>query len=374
MAKVSVQHLQIIDAVGTDTGDVAGIDLEIADREFLLISGPAGCGKSALLRAIAGLDKISKGNVFIGDRRVTDLRPIERDVAMVFQTDALYPRMSVYENLAFGLRARKFSKSEIKKRVDDGAEVLGIKDLLNRRPHELTAIDRGRVAIARAAVRRPKVILFDEPLRGFDPAAHAQMRAIITRLREHLQATFIYATRDSIDAMALGDRVAIMQNGAIEQVAPPAEIYDAPRNLFVTGFVGMPPMNFVNGTVKLDRDSIVFSESEGGTIQLRLTMSDRPALKEFAGQPILLGIRPEAMRIASTETGREEVRGEFPAIIELVERGGAETILHVQTSAHTLLARMPQRLDQVSARHRARFTFAVENVHFFDPATGVRIA
>jgi len=371
MAKVSVQHLQLVYA-GSATND-GGVDLEIADREFVVIAGPRGCGKSSLLRAIAGLGHISKGEVFISDRRVTDLAPKERDVAIIFETAALYPRMSVHANLAFGLRRRKFSEKEAKKRIDGAAETLGITELLDRHPHELTAIQRQLVAIARAAVRQPKVVLFDEPLLGFDAASRAQMRTVIVRIREHLQATFIYATREPRDAMALADRIALMRRGVVEQFAAPAEIYDAPRNLFVAGFVGAPAMNFVNGTLRLDREGLVFSESEGGTIQLSVSRSEGSELQEFVGKPIILGIRCEDIRVSESATERREAVGEFPAIIDLVEPSGAETNLYIHTGAHALICRTSERLDEATARHRARFALNAEKVHLFDPATTLRI-
>ncbi len=372
MAKVSVQHLQLVYA-GSATND-GGIDLEIADRELVVIAGPRGCGKSSLLRAIAGLEHISKGEVFISDRRVTNLAPKERDVAIIFETAALYPRMSIHANLAFGLRRRKFSEKEAKKRIDGTAETLGITELLDRQPHELTAIQGQLVAIARAAVRQPKVVLFDEPLLGFDVASRSRMRAVIMRLREHLQATFIYATRDPGDAMALADRIALMRDGVIQQLAASAEIYDLPHNLFVAGFVGAPGMNVVNGTLRLNREGFVFSESEGGTIQLPLLRSQGSELQEFVGKPIILGIRREDIRVSESTTERREAVAEFPAIIDLVEPSGAETNLYIHTGAHALICRTSERFEEGEARHRARFAFNRERVHLFDPVTTLRIA
>lgn len=366
MARISVRNFQVGD---TGDGRARSIDLEIGDREFLAITGPPGAGKSSLLRSIAGLESGGSGEIAIGDRESKG-----RDVGMVFATDALYPRMSIRETLAYGLRARKFSTQEIDRRVEDCAATLGIADLLKRRPRELSALERRRCAIARAVVQQPKILLFDEPLAGLDGAERGAVRKLIVQLREQMRATFVYATCHAADAVALGERIAVMQSGGIEQTGTPSEIYDSPRNLFVAGFVGSPwPMNFVNGTLKLDRDCVIFTESQGGTIQLQVPLLARLGLEEFSGKPATLGIRPENISVTSPDSGTQPQAGEFPALIDLVERGGAETILHLDSGGHKLLCRTRKHFDAASGQHRGRFAIDVEKVIFFDPSTTLRI-
>ena len=315
MAKVSVKNVYKIypGEKGGDVTAVTDVSLEIADREFVVLVGPSGCGKSTTLRMIAGLEEISRGDIFIGDKRVNDVPPKDRDIAMVFQNYALYPHMSVYDNMAFGLKLRKFPKAEIKKRVQDAAAILGIEELLERKPKALSGGQRQRVAVGRAIVRQPKVFLFDEPLSNLDAKMRVQMRTEITKLHQRLQATMVYVTHDQVEAMTMGDRIVVMNKGVVQQNDTPLTLYNAPVNLFVAGFLGSPPMNILHGTLKQERDALVFNEMEGGTIQVRLAVADRPGAREFVGKPMLLGIRPEDIEVAQFTKGQENAPASFPA-------------------------------------------------------------
>ena len=374
MAKVSVQNVYKIYAgeKGRDVTAVTDVSLEIQDREFVVLVGPSGCGKSTTLRMIAGLEEISKGDIYIGDRRVNDVPPKDRDIAMVFQNYALYPHMSVYDNLAFGLKLRKYPKTEIRKRVMDAASILGIEELLERRPKALSGGQRQRVAVGRAIVRQPKVFLFDEPLSNLDAKMRVQMRAEITKLHQRLQATMIYVTHDQIEAMTMGDRIVVMNNGVVQQTDTPLKLYNEPVNLFVAGFLGSPPMNFINGTLKQDRDALVFSEIQGGTIQVRLSARERPAALDLLGKPLLLGIRPEDIELAQF-SGSEDVTGSFPAIVDIVEPMGAETNLYLQTGAHTVVCRSQKAMDHREAGRRLQFEMNLKKAHLFDPSSGARV-
>jgi multiple sugar transport system ATP-binding protein len=374
MAKVSVQNVYKIypGDKGRDITAVDNVTLEIQDREFVVLVGPSGCGKSTTLRMIAGLEEISEGDIYIGDRRVNDVPPKDRDIAMVFQNYALYPHMSVYDNLAFGLKLRKYPKAEIKKRVTDAAGILGIEELLDRKPKALSGGQRQRVAVGRAIVRQPKVFLFDEPLSNLDAKMRVQMRTEITKLHQRLQATMIYVTHDQIEAMTMGDRIVVMNNGIVQQTDTPLALYNRPANLFVAGFLGSPPMNFINGTLKHDRDSLVFSEIEGGTIQVRLAIQDRPGAREFSGKSMLLGIRPEDIELAPF-SGKDGSTGSFPAIVDIVELMGAETNLYLQTGAHTVVCRSQRALDHREAGHRLQFEMNLNKAHLFDPHSGQRV-
>ncbi len=374
MAKVSVQNVYKIypGDKGADVTAVNDVSLEIADREFVVLVGPSGCGKSTTLRMIAGLEEISRGDIFIGERRVNDVAPKDRDIAMVFQNYALYPHMSVFENMAFGLKLRKFPKAEIKKRVQDAAAILGIEDLLERKPKALSGGQRQRVAVGRAIVRQPKVFLFDEPLSNLDAKMRVQMRTEITKLHQRLQATMIYVTHDQVEAMTMGDRIVVMDKGLVQQNDAPLKLYHEPVNLFVAGFLGSPPMNFIHGTLKETKGALVFSEMEGGTIEVRLDANERPGAREFVGKSMLLGIRPEDIEVAQFARG-QETAGSFPAIIDLVEPMGAETNLYLQTGAHTIVCRSQKALDHREAGHRMQFEMNLPKAHLFDPESTLRI-
>ena len=376
MAKVSVKNVSKIypGEKGGNVTAVKDVSLEIADREFVVLVGPSGCGKSTTLRMIAGLEEISQGDVYIGDKRVNDVAPKDRDIAMVFQNYALYPHMSVYDNLAFGLKLRKYPKTEIKRRVVDAASILGIEGLLERKPKALSGGQCQRVAVGRAIVRQPKVFLFDEPLSNLDARMRVQMRTEIARLHQRLQATMIYVTHDQVEAMTMGDRIVVMNDGVVQQHDTPRVLYNAPVNLFVAGFVGSPPMNFITGTLKAEGDKIRFREIEGGTIEVAFPAADRPAAREFIGQSVILGIRPENIEVAtlSRKEGKAAATG-FPAIVDIVEPMGAETNLYLQTGAHTLVCRSRGAFEHHEAGHRLQFEMALAKAHLFDPVSTNRL-
>ena len=340
------------------------LTLEIPDRALAVVTGPVGCGKTMLLRLIAGLEKTPEGEIFLGEKRVSDLPPGERDVAMVFSQDALYPRLSIRENIAFGLKRRKFSQTETNRRVEDAAAVVGIAELLERRPAELSAVQRQRASIARAIARQPKVVLLDEPWANFDAATSALMRADLRKLHERLEATMIYATRDASEAMALGERIVVLREGRVEQEGSLAEVYEKPANLFVAGFLGAPPMNLIHGTLKLEREALLFREANEGTIEVRLPLAGRAAAAELVGKPVVLGIRPENVEIVSAGKGQEPPDS-FAALIDFMEMTGGSVTLHLQTGAHTVIARLSGGREEPAGR-RARFRFEAEKVHLFD--------
>ena len=374
MAKVTVKNVWKIypGEKGRDVTAVTDVSLDIQDREFVVLVGPSGCGKSTTLRMIAGLEEISRGEIFIGDRLVNHVPPKDRDIAMVFQNYALYPHMSVYDNLAFGLKLRKYPKAEIKKRVNDAAGILGIEELLERKPKALSGGQRQRVAVGRAIVRQPKVFLFDEPLSNLDAKMRVQMRAEITKLHQRLQATMVYVTHDQVEAMTMGDRIVVMHNGVVQQTDTPLTLYNEPANLFVAGFLGSPPMNFLNGTLEREGDLLVFSEIEGGTIRVRLPARDYPTAGALVGKTVLLGVRPEDIELAQF-SGHEEVTGSFPAIVDMVEPMGPETNLYLQTGAQTVVCRSQKPLDHREMGHRLQFEMNLKKAHLFDPVSGKRV-
>jgi len=376
MAKVSLKNVSKIypRENGGETTAIKDLSLEIADGEFVVLAGSPGCGKSTVLRMIAGLEEISKGDIYIGEKRVNGVAPKDRDIAMVFQNYALYPHMSVYDNLSFGLKLRKFSQPEIKKRVVDAASILGIESLLDYKPIALSGAQRQRAAVGRALVRQPKVYLFDEPLFNLDPKLRVQMRAEIIKLHQRLQATMIYVTHDQIEGMTMGDRIAVMNDGRVQQIDVPLVLYNEPVNLFVAGFLGSPPMNFISGKLKEDGDKLRFHEDEGGTIEVAFAAADRPAAREFVGQNIILGIRPENLDVStlSRKESKAAATG-FPAIIDIVEPVGAETDLYLQTGAHTLVCHSQSAFDRKDAGRRLQFEVNLAKAHLFDPVSTVRL-
>jgi multiple sugar transport system ATP-binding protein len=328
---------------------------------------------------IAGLEEISKGEITIGDRVINDVPPKDRDIAMVFQNYALYPHMSVYDNMAFGLKLRKYPKAEINKRVKEAAAILGIEDYLDRKPKALSGGQRQRVAVGRAIVRQPKVFLFDEPLSNLDAKMRVQMRTEIIKLHQRLKATMIYVTHDQIEAMTMGDRIVVMaavedpetgdKEGVIQQIDKPLNIYHEPVNLFVAGFLGSPPMNFIYGVLRAKNNALVFEENQGGPI--KLTFTDRPAAKAFVDKEIILGVRPEDVDLVTTET--KPTSDSFQSVADIIEPMGAETNIYLQSGVHTAICRTQTTVDSREVGHRMRFTINTAKAHLFDPVSTNRI-
>jgi len=369
MAQVSFKSVSKSSVAGDCGGAVHDFSLEVRDREFVVLVGPSGCGNSKLLRLIAGLDAVSGGEIVIGSRPVTALAPKERDVAMVFPHYALYPHLTAYANIAFGLKGRHFAKTEVAKRVREAAGMFGIADALELKPTALTPLQQLRVALARAIVGQPKVILFDEPLYILDAPARASIRAELVKLQERLQTTVIYATQDPLEAMTLGQRIVVMQEGRIQQFATPLEIYSKPANLFVAGFLGQPPMNLIVGRLRSAQDGVLFKETEG-TVEFKF--ADDPPLKALVGKDVVLGIRPEDVKpVAASEVKTRGVRCQ--GIIDHVEATGAEVLYSVQTGAHTLVIRSGAAGEPGGAGRRMQFDIDPEKVHLFDSETTARI-
>src|SRR5436189_2145194 len=313
MAQVTMRSLnKMYDEVHA----VKDVNLDIRDKEFVVLVGPSGCGKTTTLRMVAGLESITSGRILIDDKIINDLPPKDRDIAMVFQNYALYPHMSVYDNMAFGLKMRKFDRADIAKRVQEAAEILGIQELLRRKPRQLSGGQRQRVALGRAIVRHPQVFLFDEPLSNLDAKLRVQMRVELKRLHERLETTAIYVTHDQVEAMTLGDRVVVMRGGLVQQVGDPMELYNEPANRFVAGFIGSPAMNFANVRIT-GQNGGVWAEGDGIRLKVPGQLSNR--VGSHVGKEVTLGIRPEDMRIAR-ESDPAELN--LPAVVEVVERLG----------------------------------------------------
>lgn len=344
---------------------VSDVNLDINDKEFIVLVGPSGCGKSTTLRMVAGLEEISDGTISIGDRVVNDVAPKDRNIAMVFQNYALYPHMNVYTNMAFGLKLRKFPKDQIEQRVKRAAEILGITNLLERKPKQLSGGQRQRVAVGRAIVRDPEVFLFDEPLSNLDAKLRVTMRAELSKLQRQLETTMIYVTHDQVEAMTMGDRIVIMKDGFIQQVGAPLEVYDYPQNEFVAGFIGSPPMNFfkaklakANGALYADMDSF----------KLKIPEDYASFYEGYTNKDITFGIRPEDITDGSPE---EEARGIWEsatAVVEVIEPLGSEIILELTKGDHGFTARVnphsKSRLNQEVTIH-----FDMAKMHLFDPET-----
>ncbi len=340
------------------------INLTIRDREFMVLVGPSGCGKSTTLRMIAGLEEISSGIISIGTRAVNNVPPKDRDIAMVFQNYALYPHKTVYENMAFGLRLRKFPKADIDKRVRNAAEILGIQDYLNRKPKALSGGQRQRVAVGRAIVRKPEVFLFDEPLSNLDAKMRVQMRTEISKLHTRLETTMIYVTHDQTEAMTMGDRICVMKDGLIQQVDTPLNIYDRPANTFVAGFIGTPPMNIFKGTVQRSNNDLIFKNDN---MSILLPDVWKSAAEKYVEKDILFGIRPEDIGSERAEDGKNAPV--IQARVEVIEPMGAETYLYLDASTEkgaSCIARVNAH-KQVKVGETLSLPLLFSTAHLFDP-------
>jgi multiple sugar transport system ATP-binding protein len=345
---------------------VIDVNLNIHDQEFVVLVGPSGCGKTTTLRMVAGLESITSGQVSIDEKVVNELPPMDRDIAMVFQNYALYPHMSVYDNMAFGLKMRKFDKPEIDKRVKVAADILGIQELLKRKPRQRSGGQRQRVALGRAIVRHPQVFLFDEPLSNLDAKLRVQMRVELKKLHERLGTTAIYVTHDQVEAMTLGDRVVVMRDGRVQQVGDPMELYNQPANRFVAGFIGSPAMNFAQVRIAAENGSL-WAESEG--LRIKVPAPITPRLGRYAGMEATLGVRPEDLRIAGAGDAKDLG---FDVAIEVIERLGSEILLDVAVGSATMVASVE---PTVTARVHEKLRLAInpDRVHFFDNKTEAAI-
>ncbi len=362
MAQVSLKNL-----VKVFPGGVVAVDnvsFGVDDKEFVVLVGPSGCGKSTTLRLIAGLEEATEGEIFIGDRRVNSIPPKDRDIAMVFQNYALYPHMSVYENMAFGLKLKKYPKEEIESRVKEAASILGLEKLMHRRPRELSGGQRQRVAVGRSIVRKPLVFLFDEPLSNLDANLRVQLRTELHRLHIKLQATMIYVTHDQTEAMTLGDRIVVMQDGVIQQIDVPTNVYNFPVNKFVASFIGAPPMNFLEGKIIKKEKRLYFDE---GNFRIRIVEGMYSALEDYEDKRVILGVRSEDVydKLFVSEAPPENI---VTMTCEVVEHMGSEVYIHLNTGNHILIARgsgdaNPQINQDMDV------LFDMSKIHFFDKAT-----
>jgi multiple sugar transport system ATP-binding protein len=337
-------------------------DFSIEDGEFMVIVGPSGCGKSTTLRMVAGLEDVTRGTIAIDGRVVNDVAPKDRDIAMVFQNYALYPHMSVYDNMAFGMKMRKYAKTEIDTRVREAADILGLEEYLDRKPKALSGGQRQRVAVGRAIVRKPKVFLFDEPLSNLDAKLRVQMRSEISRLHKQLRATMLYVTHDQVEAMTMGTRITIMKDGVIQQIDDPLSLYRRPENQFVAGFIGSPSMNLFRGRLTHGPEGFLFEEPSLSIL-----------LEEIAGGDVLpeevaLGVRPESLQFV--EDGRTV--GTLEVRVELVEPLGSEIYLHGRAGEHSIVARIGPD-HSVNVGDTVRLSLDQRKIHFFDGETGLAI-
>jgi len=365
MASISFRNVSKIYSKGEKAVD--NITLDIIDREFLVLVGPSGCGKSTTLRMIAGLESIEEGDLFIGEKRVNDLPPKDRDISIVFQNYALYPHMTAYENLAFGLKIKKVPKKEIHERVTAAAKILEITDLLQRKPKEMSGGQRQRIAIGRAIVRDPKVFLFDEPLSNLDAKLRGMMRIEISRLHKQLNTTMVYVTHDQIEAMTLGDRIVVMDKGKIQQIGTPSEVYQKPQNLFVAGFIGSPPMNMVSGSIQQQGDSITFVNKE---LDIDIPISDSHALRNYCSKEVTLGFRPEDMIIQGIGISTEVA--DIKGTIRFVEKLGHENFAFIELGKNQIVARVSPDANP-NPDENILFSIKREKMHFFDIESGLRI-
>ncbi len=361
MASVTFEH--VTKRYGNVTA-VNDLNLHIADQEFLVFVGPSGCGKTTSLRMLAGLEDITSGNIYIGDRLVNDMPPKDRDIAMVFQSYALYPHMDVGKNMSFSLKLRKTQNKEISGRVQQAAQVLGIEQLLNRKPGQLSGGQRQRVAVGRAIVREPQVFLFDEPLSNLDAKLRVQTRAEIIKLHKQLGATFIYVTHDQTEAMTMGTRIAVMRDGVLQQVDTPQTLYDRPGNIFVGGFIGSPSMNFFELQLIRSDDELY---AQGAALRLRVPLDRHTALQDYIGKSVVVGVRPEDIYDADFPApGIKAATIEAP--VDVAELMGNEIFLYLLSGAQTFIARVDPR-SRARVGNSARLVINLDRLHFFDKET-----
>ena len=361
MAKVV---LQSVTKRFDDVEAVKGIDLEIKDKEFVVMVGPSGCGKTTTLRMIAGLEEVSEGKIYIGDRLVNDIPPKDRNIAMVFQSYALYPHMKVYDNMAFGLKLRGIPKKDIIQRVKEAADILGLENLLQRLPKQLSGGQRQRVALGRAIVRNPQVFLMDEPLSNLDAKLRVQMRAQLQILHKKLEATMIYVTHDQVEAMTLGQRIAVILNGELQQVDVPLTVYDKPANRFVAGFIGSPPMNFMKGIIRKKKELYSF-ECDGCAFEIPEDVDH--LLEEYVGKEVNFGIRPEDIwDVPSSNwiTAKHTIQ----AKVDFRELMGSDTYVYAKIGSQTIVGRVGAMADPHPGSNFS-LVFNLRKIHFFDPVT-----
>jgi multiple sugar transport system ATP-binding protein len=397
MATIEIEHVTKVYPNGSEA--VKDLSLDVADGEFMVLVGPSGCGKTTTLRMVAGLEDISEGVIKVGERVINDLSPRDRDMAMVFQNYALYPHMTVAENIGFALKLRKLSKDQIKAKVDEAARILGLGEHLNRKPGQLSGGQRQRVAMGRAIVREPSVFLMDEPLSNLDAKLRVQMRAEISRIQRRLGVATLYVTHDQIEAMTMGDRVAVLSEGTLQQCDAPQTLYDAPANLFVAAFIGSPAMNLYRAALSPEGGEVRVGDQ---VLEITMHTREQPALGAFRGKEVVVGIRPEDLADAALLDGERSSRQQLVGTVELVEALGSEKLVHFRLEAEhvrglqTMLAAKGEaegleageivtaaavngvaRVDPVSrlgAGGEAHFAVAVERLHVFDPNSGDALA
>jgi multiple sugar transport system ATP-binding protein len=367
MAEVSIENVTKVYPGGVVA--VKDVNLVVNDQEFLVLVGPSGCGKSTTLRMIAGLEEITQGMIRIGKRIVNDVPPKDRDIAMVFQNYALYPHMTVYKNMAFGLKLRGYPKAEIDARVQEAARILGITTLLERKPKALSGGQKQRVAVGRAIVRKPAAFLFDEPLSNLDAKLRVEMRAELAKLHHRLQTTTIYVTHDQVEAMTLGDRIVVMNDGLIQQVAQPLVLYDYPSNIFVAGFIGTPPMNFLRGSLTRQGDKTYFVFN-GLKIKLPRDLASR--VESYTGKEITFGVRPENVLVKGHTDLRED-ENVVPSQVSVVEPLGDEQIIYLQAGGQDFIAKVDSHVT-LKVGDTTQMVFDVNRVHIFDNASGVNVS
>jgi len=362
MARVVIKNVTKI--FGENIVAVDNVSVDIADKELVVLVGPSGCGKSTTLRMVAGLESVTRGTISIDGQVVNDIPPKNRDIAMVFQNYALYPHMSAYDNMAFGLKLRHFPSKEVERRVRETAEILGILDQLDRKPKELSGGERQRVAVGRAIVRKPKVFLFDEPLSNLDAKLRVQMRMELQKLHNRLQSTMIYVTHDQIEALTLGDRIVVMKDGVIQQIADPIRLYEEPLNKFVAGFIGSPPSNFLRGRLIPINGELYFVD-EG--IKLKVLKQHQERLKHCVNRDVIMGIRPEDVydKLFAQDASEEYT---ITATVDLVEPMGSEIFLYFSVGQNNLIARVSNQ-DTATANQDLQLVFDMSKAHFFDPKT-----